>query len=101
MIKAGNLSSNKSETLAGTKKQVRLIVDLSDKIFSEMRIDIGMFMEIISSISNILTALTAIVAVIIGGFALYTWRNEFIGKKKIELAAEIKESITNMDAKNR
>jgi hypothetical protein len=46
-------------------------------------------MEIISTISNVLTALTSIGTVVIAYSAIHTWRKEFIGKKKIELAAEI------------
>lgn len=40
-------------------------------------------------ILNILSVFSSIIIAIIAGLALYTWKREFIGKKKIELAAEI------------
>ncbi len=43
----------------------------------------------IGDIANIITAVTALVMTGIACFALYTWRKEFIGKRKIELTAEI------------
>ena len=47
----------------------------------------------VSCISNIISALASVVTAIIAGMALYAWRLEFIGKKKIELAAEIMETV--------
>lgn len=43
----------------------------------------------ISTIANIFTASATITMAWVGWRALQTWRKEFIGKKKIELAAEI------------
>ncbi len=40
-------------------------------------------------IANIITAFASVATAIIAGMALYAWKREFIGKKKIELAAEI------------
>jgi hypothetical protein len=53
-------------------------------------------MEIVSVIANIFTALATIALAIVAGFALYTWKKEFIGKKKIELAAEIMEAACDI-----
>ena len=47
----------------------------------------------VSCISNIISALASVVTAIIAGMALYAWRLEFIGKKKSELAAEIMETV--------
>ena len=45
--------------------------------------------ELINSIASIITALATLGMLGVAVFALYTWRKEFIGKKKIELASEI------------
>jgi hypothetical protein len=47
------------------------------------------FMIVTDIISCTATVATAIIAVV----ALYTWKHEFIGKKKIELAAEIMRAV--------
>lgn len=47
----------------------------------------------IDTIANIVTALATLGMAVVGGFAIYTWRKEFIGKKKIELAAEIMTTV--------
>lgn len=47
----------------------------------------------ISEISDILTAFSSIAMLVIAGFALHTWRKEFIGKRKIELACQIMKSV--------
>lgn len=47
------------------------------------------FMIVTDIISCTASVATAIIAVV----ALYTWKREFIGKKKIELAAEIMETV--------
>jgi hypothetical protein len=52
--------------------------------------------NMISDISNIITALSAIAMVVIAVIALNTWRKEFIGKRKIELAREIMTMILNI-----
>ena len=44
---------------------------------------------VLGDIANIITALGTLGLVNIAWYALHTWRKEFIGKKKIELAAEI------------
>lgn len=44
---------------------------------------------IIGSIADICTALATVAMAVIAGAALRAWRQEFIGKKKIELASEI------------
>ena len=44
-------------------------------------------------IANIITAFASVATAIIAGLALYTWKREFIGKKKIELAAEIMHAV--------
>ena len=43
----------------------------------------------INNIANIITALGTLGLSIVAWFALFTWRKEFIGKKKIELARDI------------
>ncbi len=45
--------------------------------------------EILNAITSLLTALATLGMLIIAWLALRTWRREFIGTKKIELAAEI------------
>lgn len=42
---------------------------------------------------NILSAISSVATAIIAGMALYAWKREFIGKKKIELAAEIMRTV--------
>jgi len=49
----------------------------------------------LNTIANIITALATLGMAGVAGFALYAWRKEFIGKKKIELAADI--MMTVMD----
>ena len=44
-------------------------------------------------IENIITAFASVATAVIAGLALYTWKREFIGKKKIELAAEIMHAV--------
>ena len=44
-------------------------------------------------IANIITAFASVATAVIAGLALYTWKREFIGKKKIELAAEIMRAV--------
>jgi hypothetical protein len=53
-------------------------------------------MEIFNVVKEILTLIIAGAGVIIAGMALYTWRKEFIGKKKIDLACDIVEQACNM-----
>jgi hypothetical protein len=45
--------------------------------------------------ANSITSLSTLGTMGVAGYALYTWRREFIGKKKIELASEI--MMTVMD----
>lgn len=47
----------------------------------------------ISDFSDIITAFSTIAMALIAGFALHTWRKEFIGKRKIELACQIMKSV--------
>ncbi|MBO7656475.1 MAG: hypothetical protein J6S80_01975 [Alphaproteobacteria bacterium] len=42
---------------------------------------------------NIISCLASVATAVIAGMALYAWKREFIGKKKIELAAEIMEAV--------
>ncbi len=53
-------------------------------------------METFNVVKDILTLIIAGAGVIIAGMALYTWRKEFIGKKKIDLACDIVEQACNM-----
>ena len=53
-------------------------------------------METFNIVKEILTLIIAGAGVIIAGMALYTWRKEFIGKKKIDLACDIVEQACNM-----
>lgn len=48
-----------------------------------------MTIDIINMASNVLIALATLGMAVAAGFAIQTWRKEFIGTKKIELAAEI------------
>ena len=50
----------------------------------------------IETIASIITAVATLGMVVVGGIALYTWKKEFIGKKKIELAAEIMETACDI-----
>lgn len=50
-------------------------------------------METTNMIFNIITTIATCFMAFVAWFALKTWRNEFIGKKKIELAAEIMETV--------
>lgn len=43
--------------------------------------------------TNIISCISSVATAIIAGMALYTWKREFIGKKKIELAAEIMRAV--------
>lgn len=43
--------------------------------------------------TDIISCTASVATVIIAVVALYTWKREFIGKKKIELAAEIMETV--------
>ena len=47
----------------------------------------------INELSGIITALSTISMAVVAGYALYTWRKEFIGKRKIELACQILKSV--------
>ena len=47
-------------------------------------------------ILNAISCIASVATVIIAVVALYTWKREFIGKKKIELAAEIMEAVYEM-----
>ena len=49
-------------------------------------------METAGLIFSILTAVGTLAMAGVGYYALYTWKKEFIGKRKIELAAEIMET---------
>lgn len=48
-----------------------------------------MTIDIINMISNVVIALATLGMAVAAGFAIQTWRKEFIGTKKIELASEI------------
>lgn len=47
----------------------------------------------IGLVSTIISSIASAVMAIIAGMALYAWKREFIGKKKIELAAEIMRTV--------
>jgi len=47
----------------------------------------------VSDICNAVSAIASITTAIIASMALYAWKREFIGKKKIELAAEIMRTV--------
>ncbi len=53
-------------------------------------------METFNIVKDILTLIIAGAGVVIAGMALYTWKKEFIGKKKIDLACDIVEQACNM-----
>ncbi len=42
---------------------------------------------------NIISAVASVVTTVIAGMALYSWKKEFIGKKKIELASQIMRAV--------
>jgi len=42
---------------------------------------------------NIISCIASVATAVIAGMALYAWKREFIGKKKIELAAEIMRAV--------
>lgn len=44
-------------------------------------------------VTDIISCTASVSTAFIAGMALYAWRREFIGKKKIELAAEIMETV--------
>lgn len=44
-------------------------------------------------IINVISTITSVATTVIAGLALYTWKREFVGKKKIELAAQIMRSV--------
>lgn len=43
--------------------------------------------------TNIISCTASVATAVIAGMALYAWKREFIGKKKIELAAEIMRAV--------
>lgn len=47
----------------------------------------------INEFSGIITALSTVSMAVVAGYALHTWRKEFIGKRKIELACQIMKSV--------
>jgi hypothetical protein len=51
------------------------------------------WVETLNAITNLVTAFATIGMLCVAGFALYTWRKEFIGKKKIELACKIMDTV--------
>lgn len=53
-------------------------------------------MEYFNIISNIIASISSIIVVIIAIIALNTWKREFVGKKKIDLACEIMEKACNI-----
>ena len=53
-------------------------------------------MEIFNVVKESLSLVIMGAGVIIAGMALYTWKKEFIGKKKIDLACDIVEQVCNM-----
>ena len=53
-------------------------------------------MDIFNVVKEILTLIIAGAGVVIAGMALHTWRKEFIGKKKIDLACDIVEQVCNI-----
>lgn len=44
-------------------------------------------------VTDIISCTASVATAIIAGMALYAWKREFIGKKKIELAAEIMRAV--------
>ena len=53
-------------------------------------------METFNIVKDVLTLIIAGAGVVIAGMALHTWRKEFIGKKKIDLACDIVEQVCNV-----
>ena len=53
-------------------------------------------MEIFNIVKESLSLVIMGAGVIIAGMALYTWKKEFIGKKKIDLACDIIEQVCNI-----
>jgi len=53
-------------------------------------------MEIFNIVKEVVLLIVSIVGVWFAGNALYTWKKEFIGKKKIDLACDIVEQVCNM-----
>ena len=53
-------------------------------------------MEIFNIVKEVVLLIVSIVGVWFAGNALYTWKKEFIGKKKIDLACDIVEQACNM-----
>ena len=45
------------------------------------------------NICSIVSMIASVATAVIAGMALYAWKRDFIGKKKIELAAEIMEAV--------
>ena len=45
------------------------------------------------TVPDIISCVASVATAVIAGMALYTWKREFIGKKKIELAAEIMQAV--------
>lgn len=43
--------------------------------------------------TDIISCTASVATAVIAGMALYAWKREFIGKKKIELAAEIMRAV--------
>ena len=52
--------------------------------------------ELLEIVKESLSLVIIGAGVIIAGMALYTWKKEFIGKKKIDLACDIVEQVCNM-----
>ena len=53
-------------------------------------------MEIFNIVKEVILLVVSIIGVCFAGNALYTWKKEFIGKKKIDLACDIVEQVCNM-----
>ena len=53
-------------------------------------------MEIFNIVKESVSLVIMGAGVVIAGMALYTWKKEFIGKKKIDLACDIVEQVCNM-----
>lgn len=53
-------------------------------------------MEIFNIIKDVIILIISGAGVIVAGMALYTWKKEFIGKKKIDLACDIVEQVCNI-----
>lgn len=57
-----------------------------------MNILLGLYIESMM-ITDIISCTASVATAVIAGMALYAWKHEFIGKKKIELAAEIMRAV--------